>query len=157
MVGSLLWRKVVNSLSNDVQGIACDTKTSEDRGAVSHYDSWGAESILYPTGGGGEETFPGTIKSAGGNVKDVPTVPGSSTGELSYALWGHGERSRRSPDGPDGLGARGRKIPGAGKGFESIEVSSRTYTSVREWQIVLRRTSGDRSNGRSVQNHRLVV
>ena len=32
-------------------------------------------------------------------------------GELSYALWGHGGRARRPPDGPDGLGARGAKSP----------------------------------------------
>jgi len=32
-------------------------------------------------------------------------------GELSYALWGHGGRARRPPDGPDGLGARAAQSP----------------------------------------------
>ena len=32
-------------------------------------------------------------------------------GELSYALWGHGGRARRPPDGPYGLGARDAKSP----------------------------------------------
>ena len=35
-------------------------------------------------------------------------VPG---GELSYDLWGHGGRALRSPDGPDGLGARATQSP----------------------------------------------
>ena len=38
----------------------------------------------------------------------VTTVPG---GELSYDLWGHGGRALRSPDGPDGLGARATQSP----------------------------------------------
>ena len=38
-------------------------------------------------------------------------------GELSYALWGHGGRARRPPDGPDGLGARGAKSPVRVRGF----------------------------------------
>ena len=37
-------------------------------------------------------------------------------GELSYALWGHGGRARRPPDGPDGLGARDAKSPGEERG-----------------------------------------
>ena len=32
-------------------------------------------------------------------------------GELSYALWGHGGRPRRPPDGPDGLGRATRHDP----------------------------------------------
>ena len=32
-------------------------------------------------------------------------------GELSYALWGHVERPRRAPDGPDGLGRATRRSP----------------------------------------------
>ena len=32
-------------------------------------------------------------------------------GEPSYALWGHGGRPRRPPDGPDGLGRATRKFP----------------------------------------------
>ena len=32
-------------------------------------------------------------------------------GELFYALWGHGGRARRPPDGPDGLGRATRKFP----------------------------------------------
>ena len=45
--------------------------------------------------------------SAGVNVKGGSDGPG----ELSYALWGHGGRARRPPDGPDGLGARAAKSP----------------------------------------------
>ena len=37
-------------------------------------------------------------------------------GELSYALWGHGGRAQRPPDGPDGLGARATQSPERGKG-----------------------------------------
>ena len=37
-------------------------------------------------------------------------------GELSYALWGHGGRARRPPDGPDGLGARDAKSPARVRG-----------------------------------------
>jgi len=33
-------------------------------------------------------------------------------GELSYALWGHGGRARRPPDGPDGLGRAPRSPRG---------------------------------------------
>ena len=40
------------------------------------------------------------IKSAGGNVKDVATVPGS----YLTPSGGHRGRAQRPPDGPDGLG-----------------------------------------------------
>ena len=52
-------------------------------------------------------------------------------GELSYALWEHGGRARRPPDGPDGLGARGAKFPGSGKGLRLNPFTTRTLQNMR--------------------------
>ena len=46
-------------------------------------------------------------------------------GELSYALWGHGGRARRPPDGPDGLGRTTRRSPGEEGRVNGENVTSR--------------------------------